>query len=171
MDRDTLRAVQTPLKEQYRSDSEAAAITLHAEGALGEGLTCSVRTGQALATAGLHPATGGDGLSLCSGDLLLQALAACAGVTLAAVATSLEVPVRSGTVHVDGDLDVRGTLGVDKQAPVGFREIRVRFDLDTPATPDQLATLLALTERYCVVHQTLQGSAALSMELAEPAQA
>lgn len=164
MRRDELRAAQGPLKERYREEPDAAVVTLEADGVLGEGITCSVQTGQAIARAGLHPATGGDGLSLCSGDLLLQALAACAGVTLAAVATALDVPIRSGSVHVEGDLDFRGTLAVSTEAPVGFREIRVRFDLDTDAPPEQLETLLALTERYCVVHQTLKGTPALSME-------
>lgn len=155
MEREELRAAQEPLKARYRDDPAAAMITLSAEGGLGEGVTCSVRTGRAIAEAGLHPATGGDGTSLCSGDMLLEALAACAGVTLRAVATSLDVPVRSGTVRAEGDLDFRGTLGVDKQARVGFMAIRVVFDLDTEATEEQLATLLRLTERYCVVFQTL----------------
>ncbi|MEX0658502.1 MAG: OsmC family protein [Egibacteraceae bacterium] len=163
MRRDELRAVQAPLKERYRGEPAAALVTLRAEGVLGEGITCSVKTGAALASAGLHPATGGDGLSLCSGDMLLEALAACAGVTLSSVATALEIPLRGGTVHVEGDLDFRGTLAVSKEAPVGFRDIRVRFELDADATPDQLARLLALTERYCVVHQTLQGSATLTV--------
>lgn len=164
MRREELRAVQGPLKERYREDPAAAVVTLEAEGTLGEGVTCSVQTGQALARAGLHPATGGDGLSLCSGDLLLQALAACAGVTLSAVATALEIPLRAGSVHVEGDLDFRGTLAVDKGAPVGFREIRLRLSLDTDATPEQVATLVKLAERYCVVYQSLRGSAALSVE-------
>lgn len=169
MDRDTLRAVQAPLKERYEREPEAAVVTLRAEGALAAGVSCSVDTGRALVEAGLHPATGGDGTQLCSGDLLLQALAACAGVTLQAVATSLEIPLRGGAVHVEGDLDFRGTLAVDKQAPIGFREIRVRFDLDTDATDEQLETLLRLTERYCVVHQTLAGAPTLSMARAEAA--
>jgi uncharacterized OsmC-like protein len=155
MKRDELRTLQEPLKERYREDPGTALVTLRAEGSLGEGITCSVATGAALAEAGLHPATGGDGLSLCSGDMLLQALAACAGVTLRAVATALDVPVAGGTVHVEGDLDFRGTLAVSKDAPVGFREIRLRFELDTEAAPDQLDTLLRLTERYCVVYQTV----------------
>lgn len=155
MDRETLKAVQGPLKEQYREDPDAAVVTLRAEGTLGEGITCSVQTGRALAEAGLHPATGGDGRSLCSGDMLLVALAACAGVTLRSVATSLDIPVRGGSVHAEGDLDFRGTLAVDKAAPVGFRAIRLRFDLDTDADAEQLDTLLRLTERYCVVAQTI----------------
>lgn len=155
MDRQQLRALQDPLKQQYRHDAAPALVTLEAEGALGEGITCSVQTGRALAEAGLHPATGGDGLSLCSGDMLLEALAACAGVTLRAVATSLEIPVAGGTVHVEGDLDFRGTLAVSRDVPVGFRAIRLRYTLDTAATPEQLDTLIRLTERYCVVYQTL----------------
>jgi uncharacterized OsmC-like protein len=163
MKRDELRAIQDPLKSQYRDDPEAALITLQAEGTLGEGVACSVATGRAMAEAGLHPATGGDGLSLCSGDMLLQALAACAGVTLRAVATSLDLPVRGGTVHVEGDLDFRGTLGVTKEARVGFTAIRVRFDLDSDASQEQLDTLTRLTERYCVVLQTLTNSPAVSL--------
>jgi uncharacterized OsmC-like protein len=155
MDRTTLKSMQDDLKADYREHPEAAMITLRADGELGEGITCSVQTGQALAQAGLHPASGGDGLSLCSGDMLLQALAACAGVTLQAVATSLEIPVRSGKVHVEGDLDFRGTLSVSKETPVGFQSIRMTFTLDSDATEDQLATLIRLTERYCVVFQTL----------------
>ena len=155
--------MQGPLKERYRAEPEAGVVTLEAHGMLGEGLTCSVQTGQALAHAGLHPATGGDGLSLCSGDMLLQALAACAGVTLSAVSTALDIPLRAAAVHVEGELDVRGTLAVDKEAPVGFRDIRVRFDLDTDATAEQISSLVELTERYCVVYQTLRGSASLSV--------
>jgi uncharacterized OsmC-like protein len=155
MNTDELRALQAPLKEKYRDDPEAAVITLKASGRLGEGVTCRVDTGKALVEAGLHPATGGDGLSACSGDMLLEALAACAGVTLSAVATALQIKLRDATVRVEGDLDFRGTLGVDKEAPVGFREIRLHFDLDTDAKEDQLATLLRLTERYCVVYQTI----------------
>ena len=155
MNRDELRRLQEPLKDRYRRDPDAALVTLRAEGTLGEGITCSVATGTALAEAGLHPATGGDGLSLCSGDMLLQALAACAGVTLRAVATALEVPVSGGTVHAEGDLDFGGTLAVSRDAPVGFREIRLRFELETDADAEQLHTLLRLTERYCVVLQTL----------------
>lgn len=149
-----LRAVQAPLKQRYRDDPTTALITLRADGELASGVSCSVQTGQALVNAGLHPGTGGDGLSACSGDMLLQALVACAGVTLSAVATSLELTV-TGSVHAEGDLDFRGTLGVDREAPVGFQEIRLRFDLSTDATEEQLATLTRLTERYCVVYQTL----------------
>jgi uncharacterized OsmC-like protein len=160
MDRNTLRAVQGPLKERYRDKPEAALVALSASGTLDDGIACSVRTGRALATAGLHPATGGDGLQLCSGDMLLEALVACAGVTLRAVATSLEIPVRGGTITADGVLDFRGTLGVDRAAPVGFEQIALTFDLDAPqADDDQIATLIKLTERYCVVLQTLRGGA------------
>jgi uncharacterized OsmC-like protein len=158
VDRDQLQAVQAPLKQEYRDDPDAALVTLSAEGTLGDGISCSVATGRALAEAGLHPASGGDGTQLCSGDMLLEALAACAGVTLRAVATSIDVPVRGGSIHVEGDLDFRGTLAVAKDAPVGFRAIRVRFALDTDADAEQLATLLRLTERYCVVLQTIVGS-------------
>jgi uncharacterized OsmC-like protein len=151
-----LRELQAPLKERYRAEPEAALVTLRARGRLGdEGLTCKVETGRALVEAGLHPATGGDGLSACSGDMLLEALVACAGVTLRAVATALDIELRGGTVSAEGDLDFRGTLGVDREAPVGFRDIRLRFDLDTDAPADKLASLLRLTERYCVVYQTL----------------
>ena len=150
-----LRAVQTPLKDRYREDPAAAAVTLEAEGRLDDGISCSVTTGAALAHAGLHPATGGDGTSLCSGDMLLQALVACAGVTLRAVATSLEIPVAGGTVRAEGDLDFRGTLGVSKDAPVGFSAVRLHFQLDSDATAEQIETLTRLTERYCVVYQTL----------------
>jgi uncharacterized OsmC-like protein len=155
MDRDELQQVQGPLKESYREDPEAAVVTLRASGSLGEGISCSVATGRAIAEAGLHPASGGDGTLLCSGDMLLEALAACAGVTLRAVATSIDVAVRGGSINVEGDLDFRGTLAVAKDAPVGFRTIRVHFDLDTDATDEQLDTLLRLTERYCVVLQTI----------------
>jgi len=155
MDATELRALQAPIKDRYREDPEAAVVTLTASGDLDDGVACSVRTGQALATAGLHPASGGDGTLLCSGDMLLEALVACAGVTLRAVATSLELPVRGGTVSAEGDLDFRGTLGVTKEAPVGFREIRLHFELDGDATDEQLATLIKLTERYCVVLQTI----------------
>ena len=158
MQADELRTLQAPLKERYREDPAAAEITLTATGDLDEGVSCSVRTGRALAIAGLHPATGGDGSLLCSGDMLLEALVACAGVTLRAVATSLEIPVAGGTVTAEGDLDFRGTLGVDRDAPVGFRDVRLAFELDTDATDEQLATLLKLTERYCVVLQTLRSS-------------
>ena len=158
MKTEELRALQTPIKERYKARPDAALITLKAQGRLGEGVTCSVETGKALATAGLHPATGGDGLSACSGDMLLQALVACAGVTLNAVATAIGVVVRSGTVRAAGDLDFRGTLGVAKDAPVGFQRIRLDFDLDTDASEEQLSTLMRLTERYCVVFQTLRQS-------------
>ncbi|MEA2971697.1 MAG: hypothetical protein QOG82_155 [Actinomycetota bacterium] len=156
MDSEALRALQAPLKEHYRDDPGAALVTLSAEGRLGEeAVSCSVDTGRALVEAGLHPASGGDGLSACSGDMLLQALVACAGVTLRAVATALSIPVAGGTVRAEGDLDFRGTLAVDRQTPVGFRAIRLSFDLDSDATAEQLATLRKLTERYCVVLQTL----------------
>lgn len=158
MNIEELRAVQAPLKEKYRQEPEAAMITLKAQGQIGEGITCRVETGRALAQAGLHPATGGDGLSLCSGDLLLEALVACAGVTLNAVATAIEVELRSGTVRAEGDLDFRGTLGVSRETPVGFQHIRLYFDLDTDAPADKIATLIRLTERYCVVYQTLRQS-------------
>ena len=158
MKTEELRAIQTPIKERYKAQPDAALITLKAQGRLGEGVTCSVQTGKALATAGLHPATGGDGLSACSGDMLLEALVACAGVTLNAVATAIGVVVRSGTVRAEGDLDFRGTLGVAKDAPVGFQRIRLDFDLDTDASEEQLSTLMRLTERYCVVFQTLRQS-------------
>jgi uncharacterized OsmC-like protein len=161
MDRDALSAVQEPLKSRYRQDPSAARVTLSATGTLGEGITCSVQTGRAMAEAGLHPATGGDGSALCSGDMLLEALAACAGVTLRAVSTSLEIPVRGGTVRAEGELDFRGTLAVDREAPVGFREIDLAFELDTDADAEQLETLLKLTERYCVVLQTLTGGVAV----------
>ena len=171
MDRQQLRALQDPLKQRYRDDTTAALVTLRAQGSLGEGITCSVQTGRALAEAGLHPATGGDGLSLCSGDMLLEALAACAGVTLRAVATSLDIPIAGGTVHVDGDLDFRGTLGVDREAPVGFESIRLSFELETDADEEQLATLLKLTERYCVVYQTLASGPRLDVTLERAAAA
>jgi uncharacterized OsmC-like protein len=159
-----LRAVQAPLKARYREDPAAARVTLKAAGALGaDGLTCKLATGQALVEAGLHPATGGDGRAACSGDMLLEALVACAGVTLRAVATALAIPVRGGTVSAEGDLDFRGTLGVSKEAEVGFKDIRLHFDLDTAATPEQLETLLKLTRRYCVVLQTLQKAPGLAV--------
>jgi len=162
-----LRAVQQPLKDTYRSDPAAALVTLRARGELGaEGVSCSVETGRALAVAGLHPATGGDGSLACSGDMLLQALVACAGVTLRAVATSLGIDVAGGTVRAEGDLDFRGTLAVAKEAPVGFSSVRLSFELDSDARPDQLDTLLRLTERYCVVYQTLARPAQLSASLA-----
>ena len=165
MDREQLRAVQTPLKERYEAEPGAALVTLSAEGALGEGVSCSVQTGRALAEAGLHPASGGDGAQLCSGDMLLEALTACAGVTLRAVATSLGIEVRGGGVRAEGDLDFRGTLAVDRDAPVGFSEIRLSFDLDTEASDEELATLLKLTERYCVVFQSLSTAPRLSCQI------
>ena len=165
MDRDALRALQAPLKESYKQDPDQALITLKATGTLGEGVSCSVDTGRAIANAGLHPATGGDGTLLCSGDMLLEALVACAGVTLGAVSTSLGIPINEGHVHAEGDLDFRGTLGVDKEAPVGFRDIRLSFELQTDADDDQLATLLKLTERYCVVLQTLTRGPRLDVTL------
>jgi uncharacterized OsmC-like protein len=158
MNREQLRAAQAPLKEQYRNDPASAVVTLRASGALGEGVSCSVETGRALVEAGLHPATGGTGLAVCSGDMLLQALVACAGVTLGAVATSLGIVVRSGTLSAEGDLDFRGTLGVAKDAPVGFRAIRLDIALDTDCTAAEKQKLLELTERYCVVYQTLARS-------------
>lgn len=165
MDADALKALQAPLKARYRDEPDAAVITLRAEGQLGEGVACSVATGKALIEAGLHPATGGSGLQACSGDMLLEALAACAGVTLKAVATALGIEVEGGTVQAEGDLDFRGTLGVDKEAPVGFKAIRLTFTLDTKADDEQLATLVRLTERYCVVLQTLKTPAALETTL------
>jgi len=163
MKADELRAMQAPHKARYRDDPEAAVVTLKAEGRLGEGVSCSVETGRALVEAGLHPATGGSGLQACSGDMLLEALVACAGVTLSAVATALEIDLRGGTVSAEGDLDFRGTLGVAKEAPVGFREIRLAFALDTDAGEEQLATLMKLTERYCVVYQTLRNPPAIAV--------
>ena len=153
---DELRALQAPLKQRYQQDPATALVTLKAEGTLGEGVTCRVETGRAIAEAGLHPATGGTGLALCSGDMLLEALVACAGVTLNAVATAIGVRVDAGRVRAEGDLDFRGTLGVSKEAPVGFRAIRLDFELDTTASAEELATLLKLTERYCVVLQTIR---------------
>ena len=156
MKTDQLKELQAPLKAKYRETPAAAVITLKADGNLGEGITCNVQTGRALTAAGLHPATGGNGLAACSGDMLLEALVACAGVTLGAVATAIGVDMKKGSVHAEGDLDFRGTLGVAKDAPVGFKTIRLRFDLDTNASDEQLATLLKLTERYCVVAQSLR---------------
>jgi uncharacterized OsmC-like protein len=150
-----LRSLQAPLKERYRERPEVALVTLKAEGRIGEGVSCKVQTGKELIEAGLHPATGGDGLLACSGDMLLEALVACAGVTLAAVATAIGVEIEGGTVRVEGDLDFRGTLGVSKEAPVGFQHIRLHFDVETDAPEEQLATLIRLTERYCVVYQTI----------------
>ena len=165
MNRDELKDLQQPLKERYRSDPDSAVITLRAEGSLdGDGIACSVQTGRALVEAGLHPATGGTGALACSGDMLLEALVACAGVTLRSVATSLEMPV-TGTVRAEGELDFRGTLAVDREAPVGFRSIRLLFDLEHDLDDDQLATLMKLTERYCVVYQTLTGGVPVSVEV------
>ncbi len=165
MDAQKLRSLQTPLKARYREEPEAARITLKATGRIGgDKIACKVDTARAVVEAGLHPATGGDGQSVCSGDMLLEALAACAGVTLKAVATALEIPLRGGTVRAEGDLDFRGTLGVDRDAVVGFSDVRLRFDLDTDATPNQREKLIELTERYCVVYQTLRRSPRLSLE-------
>jgi uncharacterized OsmC-like protein len=155
---DELRSIQAPLKEHYRQQPDAAFITLKAKGHLGENVTCKIQTGKALVEAGLHPATGGNGLSICSGDMLLEALVACAGVTLNAVATAIGVEIRDGTVQAEGDLDFRGTLGVVKDVPVGFQHIRLHFELDTDASEEQVTNLLRLTERYCVVFQTLRQS-------------
>ncbi|HEY7112372.1 MAG TPA: OsmC family protein [Thermoanaerobaculia bacterium] len=156
MNADELRSLQGPLKERYRADGSAALVTLRAQGRVGAGVSCRVETGKALVEAGLHPATGGTGLQACSGDMLLEALAACAGVTLSAVATALGIPIREGTVRAEGDIDFRGTLGVLKDVPVGFTRIRLEFDLTTAASEEELATLQRLTERYCVVYQTLR---------------
>jgi len=157
MDATALRAMQAPIKERYKGDPQAAFITLKARGTLDDAsIACKVETGRALAMAGLHPATGGSGLELCSGDMLLEALVACAGVTLKAVATALDIPLKSGVVSAEGDLDFRGTLGVAKDAPVGFAQIRLRFDVDSDAPQEKLDQLLKLTERYCVVYQTLK---------------
>ena len=163
MDSAELRALQQPLKEVYRENPEKAVVTLRAQGQLDDAISCSVETGRALAVAGLHPASGGDGSLLCSGDMLLQALAACAGVTLRAVATSLQITVAGGTVTAEGDLDFRGTLAVSKDAPVGFRAIRLAFDLNTDASAEQVQTLIRLTERYCVVYQTLAHPAEMTV--------
>ena len=165
MERDQLRTLQAPLKERYRAQPADALVTLSAVGSLGEGVACSVQTGRAIAEAGLHPATGGDGSLLCSGDMLLEALVACAGVTLRAVATSLGIEVASGRVRAEGDLDFRGTLGIDREAPVGFAAIRLSFELDTDADAEQLETLRRLTERYCVVYQTLVSGPGLETTL------
>lgn len=166
MKSEELKAIQAPLKNRYKASPETALVTLRASGKLGEGVSCSVQTGKALVEAGLHPATGGTGLLACSGDMLLEALAACAGVTLGAVATSLGLSVRGGTVKAEGDLDFRGTLGVSKDVPVGFQKIRVSFDLDTDASEEELATLRRLTERYCVVYQTLARPAETTLRVA-----
>jgi uncharacterized OsmC-like protein len=166
MDSAALRALQAPIKERYKADPTAGLITLKAKGALDDtGIACKVETGRALAVAGLHPATGGSGMELCSGDMLLEALVACVGVTIKAVATALDIPLRSGTVSAEGDLDFRGTLGVAKQAPVGFAQIRLRFDLDTDAAQDKLDQLLKLTERYCVVYQTIRSGPPVEITL------
>ena len=165
MKSEELKALQHPVKEKYRSDPATALVTLRASGRLGEGVTCKVDTGKAMIEAGLHPASGGSGLSACSGDMLLEALVGCAGVTLSAVATSLDIPVRDATISAEGDLDFRGTLGVAKDVRVGFKNIRLRFEVDSDANPEQLATLLRLTERYCVVYQTLRQPAEFKVEM------
>ena len=166
MDAVELRAMQAPIKERYKADPSAAVITLKAKGSIeSDGLTCKVETGRALALAGLHPATGGSGLELCSGDMLLEALVACAGVTLKSVATAVEIPLKRGLVFAEGDLDFRGTLGVDKEAPVGFAEIRLRFEVDTAAPQEKLDLLLKLTERYCVVYQTIKNGPKISVSM------
>lgn len=166
MDAGELRAMQAPIKERYKSDPKTAFITLKAKGTLDDSnIACKVETGRALAIAGLHPATGGSGLELCSGDMLLEALVACAGVTVKAVATALDIPLKSGNVSAEGDLDFRGTLGVAKDAPVGFAQIRLRFDLDTDAAQDKLDQLLKLTERYCVVYQTIKGGPPVDVQM------
>jgi uncharacterized OsmC-like protein len=166
MDATALRAMQGPLKDRYKSDPKAATITLRAKGTLDDtNIACKVETGRALAVAGLHPATGGSGMELCSGDMLLEALVACAGVTLKAVATALDIPLKSGRVSAEGDLDFRGTLGVDKTAPVGFAQIRLRFDVDTEAPQEKLDQLLKLTERYCVVYQTIKSGPPVEVSL------
>src|SRR5438132_6448757 len=163
MNADELRALQATVKAQYRERPETALITLRAEGQVGENISCKIETAKAHVEAGLHPATGGDGQSACSADMLLEALVGCAGVTLCAVATALGIPLRGGTIRAEGDLDFRGTLGVSKDVPVGFKQIRLNFDLDTDASEEHLATLLRLTERYCVVYQTLSHPAAISV--------
>lgn len=166
MDAAQLRATQAPIKDRYKTDPKSAMIKLTARGSIeNEGIACKVETGRALAIAGLHPATGGSGLELCSGDMLLEALVACAGVTLKSVATAIEVPLKKGDVTAEGDLDFRGTLGVDKEAPVGFAEIRLRFDVDTDAPQDKLDLLLKLTERYCVVYQTIRNGPKVSVSM------
>jgi uncharacterized OsmC-like protein len=166
MDGNELRAMQAPIKQRYKDDPNAAVITLKAKGTLDDShIACKVETGRALAIAGLHPATGGSGMELCSGDMLLEALVACAGVTVKAVATALEIPLKSGKVSAEGDLDFRGTLGVAKDAPVGFRQIRLRFDLDTEVPQDKLDQLLKLTERYCVVYQTIKAGPPVEVKL------
>ena len=166
MDANELRAMQAPIKDRYKSDAKAAFITLEAKGTLDDAnIACKVETGRALAVAGLHPATGGSGMELCSGDMLLEALVACAGVTVKAVATALDIPLKSGKVSAEGDLDFRGTLGVAKDAPVGFAQIRLRFDLETDAAQDKLDQLLKLTERYCVVYQTIKAGPPVDVKM------
>ena len=166
MDANALRAMQAPIKERYKGDPKAALITLKARGTLDDdNIACKVETGRALAVAGLHPATGGSGLELCSGDMLLEALVACAGVTMKAVATAIDIPLKSGRVSAEGDLDFRGTLGVAKDAPVGFAQIRLRFELDTDAPQDKIEQLLRLTERYCVVYQTIKHGPSVDVKL------
>ena len=165
MDAAELRALQAPIKDKYKTEPEAAVITLKAKGSLDDGIACKVETGRALQIAGLHPATGGSGRELCSGDMLLEALVACAGVTLKAVATAIDIPLKSGKVSAEGDLDFRGTLGVAKDAPVGFREIRLRFDVETDAPQDKLDLLLKLTERYCVVYQTIKSGPKVAVSM------
>jgi uncharacterized OsmC-like protein len=163
MDASELKRLQTPFKSRYREDPDAAVITLKSRGTIGEDVTCSVETGRALVEAGLHPSTGGSGLHACSGDMLLDALVACAGVTLNAVATALELDVHDARISAEGDLDVKGTLGIDKQSPVGFRDIRLSFDIDGDLSDEQLATLIGLTERFCVVYQTLKSAPAIDV--------
>src|SRR5213595_4088765 len=163
MNADNLRSLQAPFKDRYRQNPESARITLRAEGQLGNGVTCKIETGKARVEAGLHPATGGDGGSACSADMLLEALVGCAGVTLSAIATALGIPLRDATIRAEGDLDFRGTLGVSKDVPVGFKQIRLNFDLDADASEEQLATLIRLTERYCVVFQTLRHPAEITV--------
>ena len=167
MDSNQLKALQEPLKNKYKSDPDAALITLKAKSRLGDGVTCKIETGKAMVEAGLHPATGGDGLSACSGDMLLEALAACAGVTLNAVATATGFPLKDASIYVEGDLDFRGTLSVDREAPVGFKNIRLRFELDTEADAERIEKLIKLTERYCVVLQTLSRGNAVDVTLAQ----
>ncbi|MDQ3844757.1 MAG: OsmC family protein [Bacteroidota bacterium] len=165
MNSEELKNLQAPLKQRYRQEPESAIITLKAQGKIGEGISCKVETGRAVVNAGLHPATGGNGLMICSGDMLLEALVACAGVTLNAVATAIEVEIRDATVKAEGDIDFRGTLGVAKDVPVGFKEIRLQFMIDSNAAPDKIDTLLKLTERYCVVYQTLKNSVAIKTQI------
>ena len=165
MDATSLRELQAPLKERYKKEPNAAVITLKARGSLDEGISCKVETGRAIAVAGLHPATGGSGMELCSGDMLLEALVACAGVTLKAVSTALDIPLKSASVSAEGDLDFRGTLGVAKDAPVGFAQIRLTFDVDTDVPQEKLDQLLKLTERYCVVYQTIKSGPPVEVKL------